>query len=188
MGCFDGTCALTGVAIRHGDLVLHLVARRCKEAQLYELLQALVDTRHYCRRYPDDMRRFAEHFLKEPFDPKRAPAPDPLGYLKEMYHYTVARATYNDYGWVEEYEKPEEPYRHFMIHWPVAIRVAEVGSIAPGDLFGVLRAVAELLFTCRVNPWLDLPAGYQHYDINERLGHEERIDLIRLALALKEEV
>ena len=153
MGCFDYGCAVTNVAIKQYEPVLHVVVLDKRIDSAYEIILAL-DT---YKREKDISRRFflGEHRYQLSDEDRQEIANQAAEAMLKR-QFMINFGTYNDYGWISEVERGElHPMNvpNFMVKRSVAEEIArQYGELDVENPVAVLRAVATFLFVARINP------------------------------------
>lgn len=184
MGCFDYTCAITGVSIKHGDPVLHVVVINKYKEELNDIISFINEYENYM---PDGAMRFAKRYL---------PVEEHAAYVEKELKSAIDRemminfGTYNDYGWIYEVDRGDihpMDVLNFMVKREVVDRIfAESGEAGELTPFLALTIVTRFMWHCRINPF-KLTSGAQHYNQEEHTAHLLRIELIKDALGRKEQ-
>jgi len=182
MGCFDSTCALTRVAVHHGEPVYAVLWRPHKEVfsdKTYE------PQRSTYKLLVDVLRKEAswrEEYRYMPYDDR----PKEWGVWAK--YVTLYHGAYDDYGWIEGVDRPEGIPRHsewyFFAHERVVHKICKVYEDVPldGDPLEIVKAIAVFAYKTRT------PLFAQDWLLGEQYGtYRERFDQ-RLLLEMTKEL
>lgn len=196
MGCFDSTCAFSRLAVHRGDPVLLVVLK--KDRGTYELRQDLIRVRQWREELPQlkapdvDRAWLFKHYPSLKDKTPEAVA-EFIGFRIFDIEYnlnaeypaeTIAWGTYDDYGWIDELDRPEgqSDLPVLFVHREIAEKIALHMHANPEDPQAVFEALVTFADLTRTPLSPITLVGEQHHTMQELERQEFLLEISRARL------